>query len=133
MKHLEDSLESELSSWQPVPVSADLKQRIGRDISPMALRKRTYAQTFFLAGTLAAACLLLTLLSYFRQEINHAQRDTGSVPAASTPSLPTLGVYDRALSQSLDALDSLLQLHASANTNRTVTIHAFQLSSEHFE
>ncbi|HQR05967.1 MAG TPA: hypothetical protein PLN21_04040 [Gemmatales bacterium] len=114
MNEHEDSLEAELASWKPVPVSERLKQRIGQDIDQSGPFRR---RVWLLAGTLAAACLLVMLLLRTKQDDNPRRLLTASsIPEQAmefSDQLPSLRVYTRALNQSTEALDVLLDRHGA--------------------
>lgn len=133
MNQHEDSLEAELASWKPAPASEKLKQRIGQKLRPVVLFRR---RAWLIAGTLTAACVLTAILLRTNQN-DHA----GLLPTtliivnkASEPSdqLPSLQVYTRALNQSTEALDVLLDRHAASNTSSRATLQAFPLSLSPF-
>lgn len=128
MNEHEDSLEAELASWKPAPVSEKLKQRIGQDLGQV-ISFRQWA--WLLVGTLAAACLLLELLVRPRKDDHADSRSTvwatSHQPNVSDDQLPSLRAYSRALNQSTDALDTLLDRHGSSfgNSSSTPTEQAF--------
>jgi len=113
-KH-EDSLEAELASWKPAPVSEQLKQRIGKDVARIIPFRR---RVWILAGTLGAACLLLVLLLRPKSDDHADSRSTvlatSNQPNVIDDELPSLRAYTQALNQSSDALDALLNRHGSS-------------------
>ena len=113
MNQHEDSLEAELAAWQPAPVSEKLKQRIGQDVSRIVPFRR---RAWLLAGTLAA-CVLMVLLLRTKENDRASLLPTASIVSekATEPfdQLPSLQVYIRALNQSADALDTMLDRHGT--------------------
>lgn len=133
MNQHEDSLEAELTSWKPAPVSEKLKQRIGRGLSPIVLFRR---RTWLITGTLAAACLLAAVLLLIKKNDHAGLLPTASIIAEETieptDQPPSLQTYSRALNQSTEALDALLDRHAVSNTSSRTTLQAFPLSLSPF-
>lgn len=111
MNDPEYTLEAELAAWQPGPVSPDLWKRIGNELSRKQLQSHIHRLPWFFGSAAAAACLLLAVLLYQKHE------EAGKrVDASLQDLLPTLGAYGRALSQTPDALDQLLDRHAASTT-----------------
>lgn len=136
MNQHDDAFEAELAGWQPAPVSEMLKQRIGNDLGRTVLFRR---RTWLLAGALAAACLLVVLLLRTKQDDHAGLRPTASLATAPSvvPSeqLPSLRVYTRALNQSTDALDALLDRHGNSahlSADSRAPFQAFSISQSPF-
>ena len=130
MNQRDDAFEAELTGWRPSPVSEMLKQRIGQDVGRIVPFRR---RTWMLVGTLAAACLLTALLLRMKLD-DHAQlRPTitngSESPTALSDSLPSLQAYTKALNQSTEALDALLDRHGSSASMSSVSSAALQAFS----
>lgn len=116
-----DPLEAELEAFDPAPMSAGLAARIGNELRPRR-GQLPWGHRRLLAGLGAAACVVAALYLW-RVAEPRAPRDGGialtrpaeppppPTPAAPLPP-PSLAAYQRALAQSPDALDSLLDAHA---------------------
>lgn len=116
MNDADDPLEAELASLRPYDVSPRLKQRIAECLDPSSPPRWRWLRATVLSGGLASACLVVILLVHKSGPGDPTRSDTVMLP--STPAgvrddaLPTLQVYQRALSGSPEALDSLLDKHA---------------------
>src|SRR5687768_9240605 len=114
-----DPLETELESLRPAPVSAGFAGRVGRELGqasspPVRLRNA-------IVLTLAAAACVLVAFAWWgsRQDgIDDALQVAGTRPAEPVDVVrrelppPTVAAYRRALAESPDALDALLDAHA---------------------
>jgi len=135
MNQHDDAFEAELAGWQPAPVSEKLKQRIGQDVGRIVLFRR---RAWWLVGALAAACLLVVLLLRTNRDDHAGLLPTASMAAESTAELsdqlPSLQVYTRALNQSTDVLDALLDRHGSTSKKHAsgTTLQAFSHSQTPF-
>jgi hypothetical protein len=113
-----DPLEAELAALRPAQPSAELFQRVGRELQR---RPGFWARAWFIGPVAAAACAAVVLLVW-----RGGARPVGSVvPVATTTQVPTttgvaddsdlpaLATYRRAWARSPAALDALLDRHAS--------------------
>lgn len=125
-----DPLEAELESFRPVPLSGDLSRRIGERLgaAPAGVRFRGRLVT---AGLAAAACLAISVVlcrtgggagdpTQIAIVPAPAGPSTGPVPAGDTAlPLPTRLAYHRALAESPEALNALLNRRPAGAPRRT--------------
>jgi hypothetical protein len=117
MTEPDDPLEAELAALRPHAVSPGLRRRIAERLARSPSFRWRWLGGIGLAGGLAAACLAAAIL--LRHE-NGPGLPQGPGRAAIGPppqgpsdeSLPTVQVYQRALSQSPEELDAVLDRHA---------------------
>lgn len=134
----DDPLEAELAALRPHDPSPALRQRVAERLadSPSFSRSRWLWGTAF-AGVLAAACLVAILVVRRTIPGDVSPPVIVQVPAAAAgsgdDSLPTLQVYQRALSHSPEAVDALLDRHA-VRTSQPVSpggqVYAFPRSDD---
>lgn len=123
MNETPDPLESELAELKPQDMSADVRQRIIADLGPWPLSPPRSAWAVALAAGFAAACLGVVLVASYR-------RDTAAVPSYDLPAaaplprttasafvrgvpLPTVRVYQGALSRSPEEFEALLDAESA--------------------
>lgn len=111
MNEPENQLEAELAAWQPGPVTPGLWKRIGNDLSRKQPQIRIRRLPWFFGSAAAAASVLLAVVLSQK----HEEADK-RVDASPQDLMPTLGAYGRALAQTPDALDQLLDRHAASTT-----------------
>jgi hypothetical protein len=123
MSDTRDPLEDELAGFSPRPIAASLRDRIGRQLTVERQRRRQRIVFGLAAAVVAAACVWWL----FPQT---PPSDDRVEPVVNTPrfsvaneSPPTLANYRRALNQSPEALEQLLDHQA------TVTCRAEQSSA----
>lgn len=114
-----DPLEVELTSLRPREPSPELERRIRQHLQPTGLRPlRRRWSIAALAGLGVAAGLLVAVLMWPSAERGRrSQRSPNPVPVPPAPvaagdELPTVYAYRRALDQSPEALEALLDRHA---------------------
>jgi hypothetical protein len=116
-----DPLETELRALRPHEPSAQLRHRIGTqlDAAPPTWPRRHWRLAALALAGAVAACLAAVIY------IHEGDRPTISAPAFATPtapvanpfddSLPSVWVYQKALRDSPDALNTLLAKHAAGS------------------
>ncbi len=122
MNEAHDPLETELQALRPHEPSLELRQRIAdRLASLVPLRSRRLRRSVIwgsaLAAGVAAACLLVVAILLRREREVAIEPETPESPRpllanAFDDALPTLWTYRRALAQSPEELDALLDRHA---------------------
>jgi hypothetical protein len=121
-------LEAELEALTPSPMSEGVAERIGRQLreEPAPVHRLRLGHRFALVGLAAAACVIVVAFIGLWGDpdgrapvpglIAETQRSDPAVIAAAAAAAPlpppSLGAYQRALANSPDALDSLLDAHA---------------------
>jgi hypothetical protein len=117
MNETTDPLDAELRAFQPPEISAELRQRIGRQLVGSAEQKDRRLWRIALAGGLAAACLGGFLLALGSRNSGNRPAVVGPVIAPPGPTeddvLPSLRAYRQALARSPEDLDALLDRHAA--------------------
>jgi hypothetical protein len=146
-----DSLESELASFRPQPVSLELRARIGAELTSHQPRHWTRILIGSVAGLAAAACVVVGVAMWAQQSTTSITKnagDAGTRPAGNnivptvgasagfTASPPTLMDYRRAFDESSDALDALLARPAGRETgverrSGAWEVTAFERSTNH--
>jgi hypothetical protein len=107
-----DPLESELASFRPQPVSLELRERIGAELT-----RRPVRWVAAVAWLAAAACVVLGIARWVRN-VEVVSDPVKPPPAAivADNSPPTVMDYQRAFAKSSDALDALLARPAGRET-----------------
>lgn len=127
-----DPLEAELKSLQPVPPSPDLGRRIGERLAAVPVRARVRGW-LVASGLAAAACVAVALLVWRNDDPAGDATGHGHVAVAPAPNgpstrpgqaidatvpLPTRLAYHRALGESPEAFDALLDRRRPAGASR---------------
>jgi hypothetical protein len=106
MAELNDPFETELASYRPQPVSLELRERIGAEVTRRPIRWMTAV-----AGFAAAACVVLGIVAMWPDR-KVAVSDPVKLPVntqvGAPAGPPTVMDYQRAFFQSPDALEALL-------------------------
>jgi hypothetical protein len=131
-----DSFEEELAALRPHDASPGLRQRLAEHRARSLSSRSRWRWGLALTGGLAAACLaVVILLGRWGGQGNprgHTTADVSSEPAgARDDSLPTLRVYQHALTWSPEELNALLDRHAaraSRSDSRAARVSAFPRS-----
>ena len=117
-----DPLEAELEAFTPAPMSKGVVERIGRlrEEEPAHAHRLTPGRRLILVGLAVAACVVAVIGLWGDRHadtpvpgpIVATQRSDPAVIVAAGPlPPPSLAAYKRALANSPDALDSLLDAH----------------------
>jgi hypothetical protein len=118
-----DPLEAELRKLRPCEPSPDMPRHIGDRLAaaPAPPVRRMSPWSLALAAGFAAACLVAALLvwrSGKHDDQPQVEHHGPPPPVAERPEpLPTLGAYRRALDESPEALDALLDEQAARPTD----------------
>ena len=125
-----DPLEAELRLFRPVPPLSDLRRRVSERLSgaPAGARVRDWPLT---AGLAAAACLAIAMMLWRAGGGAGDTPHVATVPPPTMPStrpapapdvpmpLPTRMAYHRALAESPEALEALLDRRPAGAPRRT--------------
>ena len=113
MDDTDDFFEAELASFRPQPVSLELRERVGAELT-----RRPIRWLAAVAGLAAAACVVLGALLWLSQPtvVTHPVNPTPPVVTTADVSPPTLMDYQRALAKSSDSLDALFAKPAGRET-----------------
>jgi hypothetical protein len=110
MNEHRDNLEAELLALRPQPISAELRRRIGNRLEAPMPTRSVRERTSVLVCCLTAACLMAVIVGLDQQNVFQPPRKltASSSPTTDESSEPTLLTYQRALAQSADDLQALL-------------------------
>ena len=129
-----DPLETELEALRPRGVSPELERRITERLAETRIVRRRLPWGPALAGALAAACVAAVLLAWGDRGYERNGIDSEPpVVVVNGNSKPTVQAYRRALAQSSQTLDALLDKHAArtlATDSQRDRIRAFIRSDE---
>ena len=106
-----DPFEAELASYRPQPISLELRERIGAELT-----RRPIRWVAAVAVLAAAACVVIELVMWNRnvKVVSDPPRPQTVIVADNSP--PTVMDYQRAFAKSPDALDALLARPAGRET-----------------
>jgi len=113
MNRWTDPLEAELESLRPHELPPLLRQRIISALSePRRRPPRAHPSRLWIGALAAAACLVIAVAIWRGREQGMASPGRSPVAAGSSPPTDSVVAYQRALAQSPEALDALLDADA---------------------
>jgi hypothetical protein len=133
MNDANDPLEAELAALRPHDPSPELRQRVGQRLTVPVRTGSRWPWGVALVAGLAAACVVAVLLRYGVGP-GPAPTQTAFDPrtaGATEDSLPSIWVFQNALSRSPDELDAVLDRHGVRGPRpdpRGVGVYAFPRS-----
>jgi hypothetical protein len=111
-----DPLEMELLALRPRDVSRELQGRVAERLHQRAWRYRPAWRAAVVGGLATAAGILLALVLWLENRKTTMDPPVVSIPPQSRgvveESRPTMQAYNRALAESPEALEALLDKHA---------------------